>query len=137
MSVSGAAIRYDLPPLAAYAQPVEPVRPLPDRPERNSDRGEGTQNTRRFELLHERRANSEATVQDEPRRRATVVPFPTRASRALDFAPFVAQQLAQQGEPEVAGIDGRASAQAAAAYRQAAGDTELVLGFVRPLRLSV
>lgn len=139
MSTIGAAHRFDPPPLAVHAQPVEPVRPVVGRTERQSERGENTATAHRFALRDRspQPANVDAAQLREPQQPATVVAFPQRARPALPYAPFLAQQIAQENEPDVESLDDRASRAAAAAYRQAAGDSDIVLGFVRPLRISI
>lgn len=139
MSAIGAAARYDPPALAAYPLPVEPVRPLPSRPERHSDRGEGAADPHRFELRGDRERDTAADVApvEFAQSRPTVVPFPVQARRSADFTPFLAQQIAQQEAPVGETVDGGTAARAAAAYRQAAGDQDLVLGFVRSRRVTI
>lgn len=146
MTAIGTAIRYDQPIPAAFAQPVEPVRPIPSRPERQSDRGDGTGNARRFEYYRDRETEQRTPTQRQERDRqgGNVLPLPGRAQRAPDFTPFIAQQIAQEGLGEEADngveietVDSRATARAAAAYLQASGDSALVLGPVGSRQLVV
>lgn len=144
MTAIGTAIRYDQPTPAAYTQPVEPVRPVPPRPERNSERGDSAGNARRFEYYREREAEERLPSRQNVVSDGSILPLPGRASRAQAYTPFLAQQIAQEGlDGQTSGaaqaevIDGRTAARVAAAYRQASGDSELVLGFVRTRRLAV
>lgn len=144
MTAIGTAIRYDQPIPAAFAHPVEPVRPIPSRPERQSDRGDGAGNARRFEDFREREAQQQAASRQDETKTGRIFPLPGRAQRAPDYAPFIAQQIAQEGLDDGPGdvleaeaVDSRTAARVSAAYRQAAGDTAQVLGPVGSRQLTI